>query len=541
MDVDPTHVDSRHADPTHSRSDPHSYWTTTNMAEAVPGVMTPLGWTVWGPATELGARSGLRAIGAFRAEQARIPDRPEDRAISAFYGRAVVRVDFFCQVGDVMPGTTGAAVAKQVFGFVPPGYQPNPSRQRYPIIAARFPATFVSVPRRVTRTRARTQLWWEDTVGRAPHLDTDAARALFAEARALFEANMQLHGLAVLAGVQPVYEQLAALAQAAGTDPMAMLTGCGAHEETEIVADLWACSRGRCDVETVARRHGFHGPAEGDIASLVWREDDGPLRRMLEGYRALPDSMDPVALQERRHDERRVAEAELLAALPAVKRARARLAFRLAHRYIPLRGTGKVSFLQAFDGARAAARRIAECLTLDGTIDDPGDLGYLTADELCGRLPPRPREVIAARREHTERYRTLDLPTFWQGMPESTDLSAIRTAEQEVRLEGVGSSPGVVEGPVRVVVDPAEVDLEPGEILVAHTTDPSWASLMYLSAGLVVDIGGSLSHAAIVARELGVPCVMNTKSGTQRLHTGDICRVDGTAGVVHLISAAVAQ
>jgi pyruvate,water dikinase len=105
-------------------------------------------------------------------------------------------------------------------------------------------------------------------------------------------------------------------------------------------------------------------------------------------------------------------------------------------------------------------------------------------------------------------------------------------------IDGVGASPGVVEGLVRVVSDPADDTIQPGEILVAPATDPSWASVMFISSALVVDIGGALSHAAIVARELGVPCVVNTKNGSRALRTGDLVRVDGSTGRVEILSRA---
>jgi pyruvate, water dikinase len=94
----------------------------------------------------------------------------------------------------------------------------------------------------------------------------------------------------------------------------------------------------------------------------------------------------------------------------------------------------------------------------------------------------------------------------------------------------------VVEGRAVVVTDPGESDLDDGDILIAHTTDPSWVSLMFLSAGLVVDIGGLMSHAAVVARELGVPCIMNTGRGTSLIETGDIIRIDGGTGCVEILS-----
>jgi pyruvate,water dikinase len=105
-------------------------------------------------------------------------------------------------------------------------------------------------------------------------------------------------------------------------------------------------------------------------------------------------------------------------------------------------------------------------------------------------------------------------------------------------LQGLGVSAGVVEARARVVLDAADLDFEPGEILVAPYTDPSWAPLMFTAAALVVDIGGELSHAAVVARELGVPCVMGTGNGTRRLRTGDLLRVDGRTGVVEVLGVA---
>ena len=86
------------------------------------------------------------------------------------------------------------------------------------------------------------------------------------------------------------------------------------------------------------------------------------------------------------------------------------------------------------------------------------------------------------------------------------------------------------------MLDPlAGEPLQQGEILVCETTDPSWTSLFLVAAGLVIDVGGALSHGAILARELGVPCVINTRVGSQVLRTGDLLRVDGDAGRVEVL------
>jgi len=93
----------------------------------------------------------------------------------------------------------------------------------------------------------------------------------------------------------------------------------------------------------------------------------------------------------------------------------------------------------------------------------------------------------------------------------------------------------VVEGLVRVITDPSFDEVEDDEILVAPTTDPSWASIMFISAGLVVDIGGAFSHAAVVARELEIPCVVNTGNGTSVLRTGDRVRLNGKTGIIDIL------
>jgi pyruvate,water dikinase len=85
---------------------------------------------------------------------------------------------------------------------------------------------------------------------------------------------------------------------------------------------------------------------------------------------------------------------------------------------------------------------------------------------------------------------------------------------------------------VHVVRDAGEEQIEPGEVLVCHTTDPSWASLFLLASAVVIDIGGPISHGAIVARELGIPCVINTGNGTRVLRSRERVRVDGAAGTV---------
>jgi pyruvate,water dikinase len=233
---------------------------------------------------------------------------------------------------------------------------------------------------------------------------------------------------------------------------------------------------------------------------------------------------------------RREAIAELRAAVPAAKRASAGLLCAAAARCVRTTEIGKASFLMALDGGRAATRAIGAAQRDAGRLDDVDDAFYLTLDELLRPLPDDVMELVRFRRERRTEYRRYELPLTFTGVPEP----AVRADELDGAagdvLTGVAGAPGAVEGTARVVVDPFDAEpLEPGEILVCRFTDPSWAPLFTLADALVIDIGAAASHGAIVARELGVPCVIGTGEGTRRIRTGDRLRVDGSAGRVEIL------
>jgi pyruvate,water dikinase len=525
-------------DPVHGRSAPASYWSTANLAEAMPGVLTPLGWSVWGPASELGARDAFYAMGAIPAAERASPAVETERFINIFYGRPAARVDYLASIGDRMPGTSAEAIATQLLGSVPPGFVGRPTRKRYLFVALRLPRTFITMPSVVRRARADSDRWWRAELARTPDLDAAGARAQLEAAIGRFHRYVSVQGTALIACIQGVYDQLTRLAATAGVDSAPLMSGQGAHAETAVVEDLWALSRGRLDLTRFLDRHGYHGPGEGEISGRVWREDPAPVEALLAGYRAMGDDAEPGRAETARVEERRRAETALLAALPARRRGPARLVLRLARTYLPLRGVGKVAFLQSLDVARAAARRLGGLLAVDGTLADPEDVFFLTAAELTGSLPDDPAALVAERRARHKQYGTLRIPGLFRGDPEAEPVVDLSEEATVAILTGTGASPGTVEGRVVVVTEPGTPDVEPGDILVAHTTDPSWASIMFLSQALVVDIGGLLSHAAVVARELGIPCVMGTQEGTRMLRTGDLCRVDGSAGTVEVLSRA---
>jgi pyruvate,water dikinase len=520
-------------DPLHGASRPDSLWSTTNVAEAVPGVPTPLGWTFWSHAGELALRRGFRALGTLSAAEATVPDADEERIFSIFFGRVAMRVDFMCQMGDRMPGTSGTAVADQIFSSAS-GVQSRPARRYYPLVALRLPLASVRAPKMVRRVRVTTDEWWRTELSRLAGSDLDETHRILVGAWDRFADVASVHALGLFSVIQPIYDQFSRVMKAAGATDAALTAGYGGHEETQMLVDFWDCSRGDLDFDEVLARHGYHGPREGEISSVVWREHPAPLKHILDGYRGMADDADPRAAEEERISARHAAQDRLVAGLPAARRLWARAVLRLAEKYLPLRSVSKVAFLQCIDVGRAAARRLGLLLAEQGILGDPADVFYLTADELRDRRWAGTGDLIAQRRDRHRHYQTLEVPNAWTGMPEPRPANSDDETDGDV-IQGIGAGGGTIEGPVRVVTEPGETDMEPGEILVAHITDPSWASVLFLASALVTDIGGELSHAAIVARELGVPCVVNTKVATRVLRTGDVCRVDGSTGQIEIL------
>jgi phosphohistidine swiveling domain-containing protein len=522
------------SDPLHQPGGPDTAWTRGNLGEALPGVCTALGWTFFGPATEAGIRLGFRRVGALRRAEAVVPAEVSERFCTVIHGWGSSNIDLMARMAERIPGVDPEQMERQLFGTVREAGR-HPTRCRYAAIAVKMPLELVTALRRVRRTRARTETWWrqvvrtfEDPYAVAPGHAVDT----ILEARARFSANMAVHTTISMIG-SGLFDQITAVADAAGPEHSAsrLVTGHGMVEETRIAADLWAVSRGTLELAVFLEQHGYQGPDAGQLHVRVWREDPATLHRLAETYAELPDARSPVVLAHNQTASRRRAEAALLRALPAHRRLGTRLLLTLAARFVPHRESGKAGYLMAVDGARTAARALGSQWARERWIEDAEDIFHLTLDELVAGPNPHTRTLVADRRRRRAELTATTLPEAWVGVPTPIRPEG-RQAPDVGPIAGVGVNPGVVEGWARVVLEPQDADLEPGEILVCATTDPSWVSLFIPAGGIVIDVGGQLSHGAIVARELGIPCVINTRNGTQRIVTGDRLRIDGTSGEV---------
>jgi pyruvate,water dikinase len=377
---------------------------------------------------------------------------------------------------------------------------------------------------------AETDRWWRGRIQRLPDLTLEQAKAVLSDASRRFDQTLTIHSLGLLAIMQPLLVAVTDLVERAGIGDVGALSG-GGGAEMAIIEDIWRASRGELGIGDVVANHGFHGPLEGEISSRVWREDPAPVERLIRRYAGRDDEDSPARRALLARQQLPELQRAVVAALPVTRRPAARVLLERAARLLPLRGVGKRAFLQSLDVARGATRRLSELLELDAF--------YLTTEELVGPLPADVDTLVARRRQRRREYEALTIPNMWRGTPEP--LPAPQRHDGARVIGGVGVSAGITEGFARVITDPAFTDVEPGEILVAPTTDPSWASIMFLSRALVVDIGGPLSHAAVVARELGIPCVVNSRHGSRVLRTGDRIRVDGTDGTVEVLGDATLE
>jgi phosphohistidine swiveling domain-containing protein len=184
---------------------------------------------------------------------------------------------------------------------------------------------------------------------------------------------------------------------------------------------------------------------------------------------------------------------------------------------------------------REYGRRLAE----SGVLQSADDVFYLLVDELDA-IPSDVTELVARRREEQHRLAGFVPPAVFSGTWQAvTALATVLTAGET--LQGLGVCGGRVRGRVRIVWPDTIDDLEPGEILVAEVTDVGYTAAFSYAAAVVTDLGGPMSHAAVVAREFGIPCVVDAQGATRRLPPGALVEVDGGSGEIQVLELAAAD
>jgi len=188
---------------------------------------------------------------------------------------------------------------------------------------------------------------------------------------------------------------------------------------------------------------------------------------------------------------------------------------------------------------------VGKRLFASGVIAASEDVFYLTAGELresLATLPAVGRQALAEqRRAEIDYFHAISPPMALGMQPQQPTTSGQRSTSEgwlgkrSQLLRGHAGSPGVAQGPARVVRSLSEAGkLEPGDILVAESLSSSWTPLFAVAAGVVTDTGGILGHAAVVAREYGIPAVLGTEVGTSSIRDGQVVELDGNQGIVRI-------
>jgi phosphohistidine swiveling domain-containing protein len=188
---------------------------------------------------------------------------------------------------------------------------------------------------------------------------------------------------------------------------------------------------------------------------------------------------------------------------------------------------------------RALLLRVGAALAADGRLTRPADVLYLYTHELRGDAARWPALVERRRRQVGHWATLLPPPSLGGPSRRAAEGAAVAPPPDDARvLRGTAASAGVVTGVARVIRGPEEADrVSRGDIVVCRTTVPAWSPLLAIAGGVVANAGSVLGHTAILARELAIPCVVDAKDATTRIQDGDLLRVDGGAGEVHILDA----
>ena len=362
--------------------------------------------------------------------------------------------------------------------------------------------------------------------------------------------NDLVSGQGGLVSAEPVV-RLKRLAALASRDPalVALLTTGSA---SEVVAASTAHPEFAAEYRAYLDRFGERSANELKLETATLLDEPLPLLRTVGtlARQAMGDAAGPTTPEwtgEALRDRARSRLRESLRGHP-VRRAVFNWVLKHARARVRDRENLRLERTRLFGRVRRIFLEIGRRLHELGVLQTPRDIFYLEVDEVLSFLDGRSTtvaiaELVALRQREFHGYKQLPAPDdrFETRGPAYLGHAFRRAspapAGQGETRQGLGCCPGVIRGPVRVVTDPNYVDLERRAVLVAEHTDPGWIMVFPSALGVLVERGSMLSHAAIVARELGIPAVVSVPGLTSWLRDGDWVELDGSTGIVRRIDA----
>lgn len=543
-------------------SEKYPIYSRANAGEVCPDPMSPLSATISmaGPGED-GYRDAFIEAGTFRADEFEA-DRPN--CVGVFGGYFYLNMSLARVYGVRMPGMTPEMVDDQYYGDMP-GITPYADEARPtdedPEMSEKLGGYLAELftTSDLPELRAdRDQMWRR--IERRPDLANMTDQELVDHARAFMPMFRRLFckHILVTAGAGVGIGTVGGICDAVGRPDLTM-TLCSGLGDVDSAAPSWAMwELSRLDEDSdeyrdrfadFLERFGNRGPNEWDLRSDTWGTNPDLPTVAIRAMRPAADTDSPQARTELRVAEREAATAvvrEMLAGADDETKGTFEAGLQCAHVYAAGRERSKTNCILLVHEMRMSLRELGRRHAAAGNIESLQQVFMLTERELDGFVgDPASFSPTLAEREQTWRemfdyvppFVTNGAPEHWSTWPRRDAVGSGQEAVAGLELAGISGCPGVARGRARVVLDPGDPrGLEPGEILVAPVTDPAWTPLFVPAAAVVVDVGAQITHAVIVSRELGLPCVVSVTGATQTIPDGAIIEVDGAAGTVTIIS-----
>lgn len=557
-------------------------WTRGNAGEVFPNVVTPLGGTIYADAPTIGHRRNFAQMGVFTEAEV---DKHGIVVSGIFGGYLYLNMSVFRLMGVRTPGMSPEMTDEQGFGVsdAPPYCRMSGDRSvgaslrlsRWAVRTMRRPNTG-----QTDEARVRADAWVASLPDTQLASDSELLALVPSFTARIAEFFVPLGNATAIAGVgRGALEQM--LRRGTGGDPTLLVNrltaGLGTIESALPAKRLWQIGRMVAadasltalfdrGLDTTAeslpsspgddryaafdaafasflRDHGHRGPDEYELAAPSWALAPRIALALIDRLRFAPPERDPEVVALRLAADRAAAVGEALDLVPRPMRSMFRRALHVSEVGAAAREQAKDAMVRELGAMKCVLHELARRARDRGGPTDLRDAFLITADELAAFVarPADLADVIAQRREQRD-YRQARIPPFWfEGMisdPSTWPLRGAKPTSDEpapTMLRGMGVCPGIAEGRARVVLDPADPrGLEPDEILVAPITDPAWTPLFLSAAAVVVEVGAQQSHAAIVARELGIPAVVSVTGATRLIPDGTWLRVDANRGEIHI-------
>jgi phosphohistidine swiveling domain-containing protein len=561
--------------------------TRGNIGEVFPEVLTPLSYTLGVLAAEAGWRDAYRLLGILQ----RNDFKNDDPIIIGLYaGYGYLNVSYLRMIGVRAPGSSPEAIDATLFGEGnPPPYQPRKGDKSVlsslKILLGVIKALGTKSEPPVVQDSYRLAAEWEakcppldapdqqlyDYIAAFPplfrkmfcnHIVSSSIAAIVSgiladNAKAAGEPGLATHLIGAAGDVlsatysQELYE-IAKLVRANQALTAAFNAGTsGLNNRLKLMPEAAEFNR---QFAGFIAKHGHRGPNDWELSSRTWENTPELALVAIDRMRFADNDLAPAVRLKDMEARQQAAIAKVLPHVKLMDKGNFKKAVKALPYWSRAREATRDRAIRSGAPLKRAFRELVRRAAVKGGVEDPRMVAMLRFHDELPKYLKDPRSLVPLIHERwalRERFAAITPPFFINAQEEVPSIEQMEATQGQAKppvavvgdvLKGDAGSAGVARGRARIVRDPSDArGLNPGDILVAPLTDPAWTPLFLPAAAVVVNVGALMSHAVIVSRELGIPCVVAVANATDRITDGAMLEVDGTAGTVKILEAAVEQ